>query len=181
MDYNHNVQNCEPIVRENLVVNSTELYAGAVVSLTCKDDLKLEGPSVLICGENSAWSDLWPFCKNPEKDDHHNQAVIIAVCSIASIVALAILIFSLYMLISHLRKEKKNRNNQKRIEENIKDIRIFQAVSMDCVGMPALVHDNMHSSLRGKPQASVESSRATSQTDLTESQMDLATEKAIIF
>ena len=141
-----NDTHCPALDGENFVLNTTDHTMGVVVAVDCEDGYSLMGNPVISC-QWSGWTGS-PYCQ--EDQSTNMSPLVIVVTTLATIIALVILIVSIYMLIKNCSFEKMKKTSAKAYEEKMRSISDCFGVSQDCVGLPAVTADNWDDKIRGR-------------------------------
>lgn len=128
------------------MTNTSNVAFGEVVSVECEEGYRLMGPSEIRC-DWIGWSNN-PYCQEEPKASM--SPLIIVIVTIATIIALAILVVSIYMLIKNCSFEKMKKTSAKAYEEKMRTISTCFGVSQDCVGMPEVTPDTWDDKIRGR-------------------------------
>lgn len=132
-----NATHCAPVVGPGLWVSSTERSVGTTVTLACEDGFRLSGVERITCLNGGFWTSDFPICDPAVAAV--NTVWIIVVCSIATLLASAVVVCAIYMLYMSFGDHQKKPD---KISEMRNDkIRMYLAESQNYVWSPGDVED----------------------------------------
>ncbi|KAK2189988.1 hypothetical protein NP493_92g07013 [Ridgeia piscesae] len=132
-----NATHCPPVVGQALLVSTTERSVGTVITLTCEDGFRLTGVERITCHSGGFWSSDFPVCDTAVATT--STVWIIVVCSIATLMALAVVVCAVYMLCMSFGDQKKNPDKIREMRND--KIRMYLAETQNYVWSPGDVED----------------------------------------
>lgn len=141
--------------------NASSYSTESAVYVNCETGYKLSGSHLIYCN-NGSWIPTTPEC-TPVKwmSTKSSSTVIITVCTIASVVAVVIILCAAYMLTRNWRRDRSAKRKQDDCRNQILESSNYFITSQDCVGMPPLVYENIDQVMRGRGSSSSTSSATT--------------------
>ncbi|KAI0224115.1 hypothetical protein LSAT2_024855 [Lamellibrachia satsuma] len=132
-----NVMHCAPVVGQGLMVSTTERSVGTVVTLACEDGFRLSGVERVTCLPGGVWTSDFPTC-DPGVAAANNVWIIV-VCSVATLMALAVVVCAVYMLCMSFGDQQKQPD---KISEMRNDkIRMYLAETQNYAWSPSDAED----------------------------------------
>lgn len=141
---------CQNITRDHVLVNNTARGVGSIVGIACQEGYKLTGASIVRCTNIGLWVPTLPRCDGSGGAIDQNQIMIIIICSVATLIALVVLMVALYMLCCNIKEEKSVQKEEEDYIRRVEEAREYHAVTQDCVGMPPVIYGNINPTLLGR-------------------------------